>query len=196
MAILRNDQRLKPFLSQFKISLLSVFVQTTSRLCVCFEGDLIVMEKTGHLLCYLQSNCTLPTTLNFLLYDTIPYHTIPYHTILCYALLFYAMLCYAILHHTILYYTKPYHTMLYSYYTILYSFYSHLYSLVWRQWLSDTEASWDRHPSSSVAWVLQSSMLTNKKHSYLFFVLQCLLVNSNKAVFWMFWKNGTLDVLP
>ena len=177
MAILNNDQRLKPFLSQFKISSFSVFVQTTSRLCVCFEAELIVIEKTGHLLRYLQSNCTLPTTLNFILYytipyHTIPYHTIPYHTIVCYALLFYAMPCYAILYKTILYYTKPYYTMLYSYYTMLYSFYSHLYSLVRRQRLSDTEASWDRHPSCSVAWVLQSSMLTNQKHSYLFFVLQ------------------------
>ena len=78
------------------------------------------------------------------------------------------MLCYTILYYTILYYTKPYYTMLYSYYTILYSFYSNLYSFLGRQRLSDTEASWDRHPSSSVAWVLQSSMLTNQKHSSLF----------------------------
>ena len=95
-------------------------------------------------------------------------YTLLYHTILCSAILCYGMLCYTILYYTILYYTKPYYTMLYSYYTILYSFYSHLYSLLGRQRLSDTEASWDRHPSSSVAWVLQSSMLTNQKHSSLF----------------------------
>ena len=160
MAILHNVHRLKPFLSQFKIRSFFNFVQTTSRLCVCFEANLIAMEKTGHLLHYLQSNCTLPTILNFILY----------YTILSYALLFYAMdmLCYTILYYTILYYTKPYYTMLYSYCTILYSFYSNLYSLLGRQRLSDTEASWDRHPSSSVAWVLQSSMLTNQKHSSLF----------------------------
>ena len=90
-------------------------------------------------------------------------YTLLFHTILSDALLFYAMACYTILYYTILYYT-----MLYSYYTILYSFYSHLDSLLGRQRLSDTEASWDRHPSSSVAWVLQSSMLTNQKHSSLF----------------------------
>ena len=107
MAILNNDQRLKPFLSQFKISSFSVFVQTTSRLCVGFEADLIVMGKTGHLLRYLQSNCTLPTTLNFILYYTIPY-TIPYHTILCSAILCSAILCYAMLCYTVLYYTLQY----------------------------------------------------------------------------------------
>ena len=104
MAILHNGQHPKPFSLQYKISSFSVFVQTTSRLYVCFEADLIVMEKTGHLLRYLQSNCSPPTILNLILY-----YTIPYHTILCYALL-----CYAILYCTILYYTKPYYTMLYS----------------------------------------------------------------------------------
>ena len=167
MAILYNVQRLKPFLSQFKISSFSVFVQTTSRLCVCFEADLILMGKAGHLLRYLQSNCTLPTILNF-----IVYYTIPYYPMLCYSMLWHARLYYTVLYYTllyyailILYYTILYYTMLYSYYTILYSFYSHLHSLLGRQRLSDTEASWDRHPSSSVAWVLQSSMLTNQKDS-------------------------------
>ena len=155
MTILHNDQHLKPFLSQFKISSFSVFVQTTSRLCVCFEADLIVMGKTGHLLRYLQSNCTLPAILNF-----IVYYTIPYYPMLCYSMLWHAILYCTILYFTILY--------LYSYYTILYSFYCHLDSLLGRQRLSDTEASWDRHPSSSVAWVLQSSMLNNQKHSSLF----------------------------
>ena len=165
MEILHNGQHLKSFLSQYKISSFSVFVQTTSRWCVCFVADLIVMERTGHLLRYLSDNCTLPTILIFILCDTRPHYPM-----LCYALLFcYGLLCYVILYYTILYYTKPYSTVLYSYYTIFYSFYSHLYSLLGRQWLSDTEASWDRHPTSSVAWVLQTSMLTNEKHSYRFF---------------------------
>ena len=115
MAILHNDQRLKPFLSQFKISSFSVFVQHPSRLCVCFEADVIVMEETGHLLRYLQSNCTLPTTVIF-----IPYHTRLYFTTLCYPLLSYTILCYTILYTTKLYYTRTiYYTILVLYYIIL-----------------------------------------------------------------------------
>ena len=114
MAILHNGQHPKPFLLQYKISSFSVFVQTTSRLYVCFVADLIVMEKTGHLLRYLQSNCSPPTILNLILYYTIPYHTILCYALLCSGMLCYAMLCYAILYCTILYYTKPYYTMLYS----------------------------------------------------------------------------------
>ena len=110
MAILHNGQRLKPFLSQFKIRSFFNFVQTTSRLCVCFEANLIAMEKTGHLLHYLQSNCTLPTILNFILY----------YTILSYALLFYAMACYAIPYCTILYFTIRNRTILWYTHTILY----------------------------------------------------------------------------
>ena len=195
MAILHNDQHLKPFLWQFKISSFSVFVQTTSRLCVCFEGDLIVMAKTGHLLRYLPGNCTLPTILIFILCDTIPCYTMLSYTILylttlyytmyythtiCYAviILYYPILYYTILYYTILYYTILYYTILY--YTVLYCtvlycailYYTHLHSLLGRQRISDTEASLDRHPSSSVAWVLQTSMLTNQKPSYLVFVLQ------------------------
>ena len=98
MAILHNGQHPKPFSLQYKISSFSVFVQTTSRLYVCFEADLIVMEKTGHLLRYLQSNCSSPTILNYILY-----YTIPYYPMLCSAMLCYAMLCYAILYYTLLY---------------------------------------------------------------------------------------------
>ena len=122
MAILHNVQRLKPFLSQFKISSFSDFVQTTSRLCVCFEADLIVMAKTGHLLRYLRSNCTLPTILNFILY----------YTILSYALLFYAIACYAILYCTILYFTIRNHTILCYTHTILY--YTHSIVIFTRFW--------------------------------------------------------------
>ena len=111
MAILHNDQRLNPFLSQFKISSCSVFVQTTSRLCVCFEADVIVIEKTGHLLRYLQSNCTLPTILNFILY-----YTIPYYPMLCYSMLWHAILYCTILYFTILCYT---HTILYYTHSIV-----------------------------------------------------------------------------
>ena len=125
MAILYNVQRLKPFLSQFKISSFSAFVQTTSRLCVCFEADLIVMGKTGHLLRYLQSNCTLPTILNFIVYYTIPYYPMLCYSMLWHARLYYTVLYYAILilYYTILYYTILYYTILYYtilYYTILY----------------------------------------------------------------------------
>ena len=98
MAILHNGQRLKPFLLQYKISSFSVFVQTTSILYVCFVAYLIVMKKTGHLLRYLQSNCSLPTILNLILYYTIPcyailYYTLPYCTLLlCTILILYAIL--------------------------------------------------------------------------------------------------------
>ena len=115
MAILHNGQHPKPFLLQYKISSFSVFVQTTSRLYVCFVAELLVMEKTGHLLRYLQSNCSPPTILNLILY-----YTIPYHTILCYALLCYAMLCYAMLCYTVLYFTILNHTILCYTHSILY----------------------------------------------------------------------------
>ena len=105
MEILHNGQRRKPFLSQYKMNSFSVFVQTTSRLCVCFVADLILMERTGHVLRYLPGNCTRPTILIFILCDTIPcyamlYYTLPYFTILCYVLYSYKILCY---NHTILY---------------------------------------------------------------------------------------------
>ena len=132
MTILHNDQHLKPFLSQFKISSFSVFVLTTSRLCVGFEADLIVMGKTGHLLRYLQSNCTLPTTLNFILYYTIPYHTIPYHTIPYYAMLCSAILCYSMLCHAMLYCTILYFTILCYTHTIPY--YTHSIVILTRFW--------------------------------------------------------------
>ena len=203
MEILHNDQRLKPFLWQFKISSFSVFVQTTSRLCVCFEADLIVMAKTGHLLRYLPGNCTLRTILIFMLCDTIPCYTMLSYTILYLTTLYYTMyythtICSAviILYYTILYYTILYYTVLYCtalYCAILY--YTHLHSLLGRQQISDTEASFDRHPSSSVAWVLQSSMLTNQKHSYLFFVLQQSSREFESSCVLNVWKNVTLDVL-
>ena len=125
MAILHNGQHPKPFLLQYKISSFSVFVQTTSRLYVCFVAYLIVMKKTGHLLRYLQSNCSPPTILNLILYYTIPYHTILCYALLCsamlcYAMLCYAMLCYAILYCTVLYFTILNHTILCYTHTILY----------------------------------------------------------------------------
>ena len=103
-----------------------------------------------------------------ILYYPIPFYTILYSTILYYTILYYTILYYTILYYTILYCTVLYCTVLYC--AILY--YTHLHSLLWRLRISDTEASGDRHPSSSVAWVLQTSMLTNQKHSYLFSVLQ------------------------
>ena len=49
---------------------------------------------------------------------------------------------------------------------------THLYSLLGRQQMSDIETSWERHPTSSVAWVLETSMLTSQKHSFFFIALQ------------------------
>ena len=108
------------FLSQYKIASFSLFVQTTSRLCVCFVVDKFVMKNTGYLFGYLQSNCTLPTILIFILYCT----PIPYYTILYYSKLY----------HTISYHTLPYSTLLYTtkryytytiYYGILILYYTH-----------------------------------------------------------------------
>ena len=98
----------------------SLFVQTTSKLCVCFVVDKFVMKKTGYLFRSLQSNCTLPTIFIFTLYYTpIPYFTILYYTIRYYTTPRYATLYSTILYHTILYYTILYYTILY--YTILYT---------------------------------------------------------------------------
>ena len=112
----------------------SLFVQTTSKLCVCFVVDKFVMKKTGYLFRSLQSNCTLPTIFIFTLYYTpIPYFTILYYTILYDTILHYAMLRYTLLYYTTLYYTILYYTILYTmvylYYTIL-ILYSYLLAAV------------------------------------------------------------------
>ena len=61
--------------------------------------------------------------------------------------------------------------------------------------MSDIEASWERHPTSSVAWVLETSMLTSQKHSFFFLPWNSLLVSSNKTVLWIFWEKLTLAIL-
>ena len=149
-------------------SVQSLFVQTTSKSCVCFVVDKFVMKKTGCLFHSLRGKWTLPTILytiqypytilyysiqNYtmllyytilyytILYYTILYYTTPYYTTLHYAILYHTILYYTILYYTILYYTILYYTILWYTYTILHSYYTLMYSLLWKQRRSNIEAS-------------------------------------------------------
>ena len=141
-------------------SVQSLFVQTTSKSCVCFVVDKFVMKKTGCLFHSLRGKWTLPTILYTIQYPyTILYYSIQnytmllYYTILYYTILYYTTLCYTIPHYTILYYTILYYTILYYTilwytYTILHSYYTLMYSLLWKQRRSNIEASWEGHPTT------------------------------------------------
>ena len=84
-------------------SVQSLFVQTTSKLCVCFVVDKFVMKKTGYLFRSLRGKWTLPTILYTIQYPyTILYYTILYYTTLHYAILYYTTLYYTILYYTVL----------------------------------------------------------------------------------------------
>ena len=132
-------------------SVQSLFVQTTSKLCVCFVVDKFVMKKTGCLFRSLRGKWTLPTILYTIQYPyTILYYTILYYTILYYTILYYTILYYTTLHYAILYYTTLYYAMLcytilcyilWYTYTILHSYYTLIYSLLWKQRRSNIEAS-------------------------------------------------------
>ena len=179
-------------------SVQSLFVQTTSKSCVCFVVDKFVMKKTGYLFHSLRGKWTLPTILytiqypytilyysiqNYtmllyytILYYTILYYTILYYTILYYTILYYTTLCYTILYHTILYYTILYYTILYYtilYYGILILYYTHTILLCTRC-CGNSEGRTLKLPErgillrSSAAWVLKTSIMTYQKHSYLF----------------------------
>ena len=147
----------------------SLFVQTTSKLCVCFVVDKFVMKKTGYLFRSLQSNCTLPTIFIFTLYYTpIPYFTILYYTIRYYTTLRYATLYSTILYHTILYYTILYYTI---YYGILILYYTHTI-LLFTRCCGNSEGrtlklpEWGILLRSSAAWLLKTSIMTYQKHSF------------------------------
>ena len=136
-------------------SVQSLFVQTTSKSCVCFVVDKFVMKKTGYLFHSLRGKWTLPTILYTIQYPyTILYYSIQnytmllYYTILYYTILYYTTLCYTILYYTILYYTILYYTILWYTYTILHSYYTLMYSLLWKQRRSNIEASWEGHPTT------------------------------------------------
>ena len=139
-------------------SVQSLFVQTTSKLCVCFIVDKFEMKKTGYLFRSLRGKWTLPTILYTIQYPyTILYYSIQnyamlYYTTLHYAILYHTILYYTILYYTILYYTIPYHTILcyilWYTYTILHSYYTLIYSLLWKQRRSNIEASWEGHPTT------------------------------------------------
>ena len=61
--------------------------------------------------------------------------------------------------------------------------------------MSDIEASWESQPTSSVAWALETSMLTSEKQLSFLFSCNSLLVSSNKTVLWTFLEILTLAVL-
>ena len=140
--------------------------------------------KDWHLLRYLQSNCTLLTILNYILY-----YTIPYYPMLCYSMLWHAILYCTVLYYTILYFTILNHTILCYTHTTLY--YTHSI-VIFTLWWGDSDCLTLKLPETGIL-VAQCWLIKNTVISFLY--CNSLLVSSNKAVFWMFWKNGTLEVL-